>query len=342
MQKETKDIFVIRCNILGDQNNILGLAKALQEEFGGVIKILDIRFRSRMFETLFLHLIQQKQFGRILEQIASLFCIGDIPSKADVQDAFVISTLGSGELPAAFLSKSLGGFSIHLGEVKRIPPEMVDLVISHPGHTAKRNEYQLPYAPSQIDGKALVPPAERSKLLVAFGGNAGSHQYSEEYYYRVLHLAASIAKKESLELSVTTSHRTGTQNETKIKKYIHESNIKVNQLILYSEGDSPSMQSLLNDAACAIVSAESVSMVSEALASFTKTVAVYEHSLPRELRISRFLKDQSDSNQISLVDVCSSNRIDVQTMETPSISWKRSFLSAVHYKLNKKKIEEAA
>ncbi len=341
MPAKSKDIFVVRCSILGDQNNLLGLAEALKNEFGGEIKLVDIRFRSRVLETLFLHLIQQKHESKIWDHVTSFFCVGDIPAKEEVDGAFVLSTLGAGELPAVYLSK-LGAFSIHLGELKRIPYNLIDMTIAHPGHVTKVDEFKLPCAPSSIDEEKLLPKAKRNDLLVAFGGNTGSLTYSRYFYEKTLSLAAIAAERNRLTLKITTSHRTGLRNEEIIQEYIQDKSLKVEQLALYNQSDVPSMGFLLSNAAIALISAESVSMISEALAASAKTVAIYEHALPKEERISRFLEEQLCNNQIMLIDAISSDDIELASLQFPSVSWKTPFLSAVHRKLNKKNIRAAA
>ncbi|GHB44076.1 hypothetical protein GCM10007094_36640 [Pseudovibrio japonicus] len=341
MANTTKDIFVISCSILGDQNNLLGLAKALANEFGGKVRLINIKFRSRVLEALYLRLLQQKNDGGAWDQIASWFCVGDIPAREEINGAFVISTLGAGEIPAAYLSK-LGAFSIHLGELKRVPNHMIDMVISHPGHITKASEYRLPCAPSQINHEELLPHDERNDLLVAFGGDAGSLIYSTQFYEKVLLFAASIAEENQLSLKITTSHRTGTKNERVIQEYINKNNLEIEQLVLFNRGDRASMSSLLNNAAAAIVSAESVSMVSEALTASAKTLAVFEQSLPKERRITQFLEEQSSTDQILLVDAINTPRIDLKSRRFPSVSWRETFLAAVHNELNKKVTRTAA
>ncbi|MGH0002426.1 ELM1/GtrOC1 family putative glycosyltransferase [Pseudovibrio ascidiaceicola] len=261
--------------------------------------------------------------------------------KDDVDGAFVISTLGAGELPAVYLSK-LGAFSIHLGELKRIPYNLIDMTIAHPGHVTKVDEFKLPYAPSSIDDKKLLPKAERNDLLVAFGGDTGSLTYSRNFYEKTLSLAAIVAERNHLALKITTSHRTGLKNEEVIQEYIQGKNLKVEQLALYNQDDVPSMGSLLTNAAVALISAESVSMISEALAASAKTVAIYEQALPKEERISRFLEEQLCNNQLMLIDAISTGDIKLASLQFPSVSWKTPFLSAVHRKLNKKNIRAAA
>lgn len=299
-------VIVLNHRLIGDFNNAKGVAEAIGEKLGFPVVVRDIRSRSRILDAglrSILGIVRNSQNAAMKQFLFHLFFRDADGLGLDPTTSFVVSTLGAGEAPNAFYSAATGAIGVHLGHPKRMPHEAFDLVIAHQGHEATDSEIALPISPSQIRLRSFQFNKSRSSLLVAIGGNADDAQFPDQFWPDLVERAMEVARLLGQQYSVTTSPRTGSSLEGLIETRIRQLDFQPHQLVMYGRGERASLEELLRPARLAIISAESVSMISAALASGARVAAAYWQQLPESPRISSFLREQTAAGRLALWDL---------------------------------------
>ncbi len=166
---KARDVFVIRCPFAGDQNNLMGLAKALSREYNGAIHIIDFKFRVRLLEFLIVRWLISSRRIELPNWVFRLLFQGTVSIGEPEAGAFVLSTLGAGEIPAAFMRRRFGMHAVHLGKIKRIARNLVDINLAHPGDHVDNGEIYLPIAPSIVEDIPKRDSKVQTGILLDFG-----------------------------------------------------------------------------------------------------------------------------------------------------------------------------
>lgn len=324
LQFANEHVIVLHHRLIGDFNNARGLAEAIGEKLGVPVVVREIRSRSRLMGPLLrvlfgiMRKLRSKTFNRILFHL--FFDVNDkhglVPSTI-----CVVSTLGAGEVPNAFYSAATGAIGVHLGRPKRIPHAAFDLVIAHQGHEPIGCELALPISPSQIRRNSFPSNDSRTSLLVAIGGNAEDACFPDSFWPELTERAIKVAQLIGRECLVTTSPRTGTALEALIETRIDQLAFQPSQLVIYGRGERTTMEELLQTSELVIVSAESVSMISAAIASGARVAAAYWQKPPVSPRISSFLRQQRDARRLVLWDLSRCNAPDFDSVIPMEVCW---------------------
>jgi len=335
---ENKCVFVVKDPKQGDFQNVLALGGAIAKNLDVPLEVVDLQCRLRLPTFLLKTLLaggQGRVTGatRVHRAMQSLFFRGEIP--ADLKPVAVVSTLGRGETQGAFIGRVWQVPAIHLGRPKRVPREFFSAVIAHPGDEAAVSDFALPIAPTRMtalsrdrrgDGAAI----ERVCLLL--GGNArGVIDYEESFWKRCLDVATATASAHQARLSVITSPRTGRAAETSIEDTARQNPAIIDRLILFGQGKQQDIAPEITASDVIFVTAESISMMSDALASGARVVAVHNGQLPQSSRVQSFLTQHAEQKTLRILDLSQWDGTvpplgDIEPFET---SWSELFWSHV-------------
>lgn len=333
MRQECKDqkILVVRCKHQGDFNNILGIASAISERTNYAIEVIDLRIRANLFIPVMLGaLTQLPSNSSLMHHLLKLFFRGHLNKRLPHSVSYVISTLGAGEAPNVFLSRATHAKGIHLGTPKRIPRRYFDCVISHQGHSGLDKELVLPISPSKIRRSNYKSLDQRHSILLAIGGDAKETCYPANFWELLVAQTARLASREAADWIVTTSPRTGPALEERLSLELSKVGKKPKITVIYGDGDAPSMSALLSDVGILIASCESVSMISEGIASGAKVIAAFSSSLPRSDRIRKFLQLQVQEKRIAMWDLAVQSQPQFDDLAPLQECWSDTLWDRIH------------
>ena len=314
----------LRHYLKGDDANAQGIAYAVAGRLNGTVESIDCHLRTNALVPVVRKLIKWRRgrphpnYDLGLRLWPWLFA-GRPPGASSY--AAVVSTLGRGEVPAAYISSFWRAPAIHLGSPKRMREGDLTAAVTHQGHEAKPGEIVLPIAPTRILRSPQYAPHRRCVTVLA-GGNAEGVVYSNQFWRSFISQGLAFADEENQESFVVTSPRTGSAERT-IEASARELGLPPQSVVLYGRPSARSYAEILHSSSTVFVTAESVSMISDAIAAGARVVAAFERELPRSDRIRRFLEQQKSCRRITLVDLSDESRAvpDLTGMETLSCCW---------------------
>jgi len=336
MQTEKpRPVLVIGDAKRGDFQNVLALGTEIANNIGAPVQVIDLHTRASILSSplnVALRVAQNSGFIRsknVRNVVQFLFFRGNVP--VDIRPVAVVSTLGRGEAQGAFVGRFWQVPAIHLGRLKRMRREFFSAVIAHPGDEQAPSELSLPIAPTRMvslsrTGRAANGAVARVCLLL--GGDAGNViEYPPTFWVRCLDVAAVTASFHRANVSVITSPRTGRDVEKLIDDAAGENPEMIDRLILFGQGSQQDIGPEIAAADLIFVTAESISMMSDALASGARVVAVYNGQLPTASRVRNFLKKHAEQRTLHLLDLSEWNGTippldDIKPLET---SWAEMF-----------------
>ncbi len=329
-------VLVISHYLKGDLNNALGIARAIARPAGQEIEIVDVKLRANILIPLLRRDITAIRRHREADRRAALrrkyrlYYQGDWPTAKNV--SAVVSTLGRGEAPGAFLALALNVPAIHLGSLRRMRHEDFALVIAHQGISAGAGEVELPVSPSPLlrdevkdAGKRYLSEKSRAqkRFALLIGGDTSGLHYSEHYWRSLLNGIRRLSKDLNAIWLITTSPRTSHRVEEMLEQLSFEAPEIIERLTLFHRNPEPVLAELLGASDGIFVTAESVSMISDAVANGKAVVAITENGLPAHPRVREFLDRQLKAKQIIILDAdrLGTTQIDFDQLKTFSRCW---------------------
>ncbi len=290
-------IWIITEGIAGTENQCLGVAETLREELGGDILIKRISLNQPW-----------KTFSPFLgfESPCTFSSKGDrlTPPWPDVA-----LCAGRKAIAAARYIKKASKGHTYVVQIQdpRISPHHFDLV-AVPFHDPARGDNVIvtDAAPNRITQEkleqarkdfseallSLLPPP---RVAVLIGGNSKAHTLTPEIMTSLTEQLHTLVETQNVSLMVTTSRRTGPENEEIMKNLLTGPNV----YIWDGSGENPYF-GFLAHADYIIVTSDSVSMLSDAA---TTGKPVYMVALEGgSKRFDRFYKNLMNKNCIRLFD----------------------------------------
>ena len=261
----------------GDNNQLLALARAL----------------GRPFETVELRYNLLRKLGPTLLRTSLAAVTADSRPKLVPPWPDLVIGIGRRSVPVArWIKRMSGGRTklVRLGD-PRHDPKLFDLVLTTPQYrvAAAPNVIHLPLALSpyqeplraEADETAWLGQCARPHLLLAIGGKTRNWRLSAETVTQAAVRLAGRASKAGGSLTVVTSARTGPELTQALQQVV----AGTSSCRLVEDG-RPRFAVLLNDADECFVTADSVSMLSEAILSGKPVGLVpLEMSLAGRLRL---------------------------------------------------------
>lgn len=288
-------VIVLHHRLTGDFNNALGIAEAIGERLGAPVEVSHAGLKLPFMRYVLAGPLDRLKHGggggadRVLcETCFSAGGGGAWPRAARC----IVSTLGGSELAAVWLAALTGAPAVHLGSPKRARRSSFDAVIAHPGHAPCEGEIALPIVPSRLRRAQFADPdaPERQGLLLAIGGSLPERPYRPSFWPALVEGAARLAAARGRALWVTTSPRSGTAAETAVAEAAARLGLPAERLVLFGRSAEPaSMATLLARCGEAMVTADSTSMLSDALASGARVAAATDGAPPALPRVAALL-----------------------------------------------------
>ncbi len=307
---ENRCVFVVKDPKQGDFQNVLALGGAIARNLDVPLEVVDLQCRVRLPAFLLNNMLAHSKgraagATRAHRAMQSLLFKGEVP--AGLKPVAVVSTLGRGETQGAFIGRVWQVPAIHLGRPKRVPREFFSAVIAHPGDDAAASDFALPIAPTRMTASSRNRRGDGTtieRVCLLLGGDArGVIDYEESFWRRCLDVATATASAHQARLSVITSPRTGRAVETSIEEAARQHPAIIDSLILFGQGTRQDIAPEITASDVTFVTAESISMMSDALASGARVVAVHNGQLPKSARVQSFLMQHAEQKTLRILDL---------------------------------------
>ncbi|MCB9965448.1 MAG: mitochondrial fission ELM1 family protein [Rhodospirillales bacterium] len=260
---ENISVWVVTEGMVGTENQCLGVAESL-----GVVPVVKR--------------ITLRQPWKTLSPWLACECMASFEPPLQPPWPDLLLTSGRKAVAAArYIRKKSKGrtFTVHIQD-PRITPDAFDLVVV-PFHDPTRGENVLvtDAAPNLISSARLEAaraqfsdlnnyPAPRIAVLI--GGKSKAYEMTQETVLRLIEQLKALQKDRNASLFITASRRTGPENMALLQKAFPNST----QTVFWTgEGDNPYM-GYLAYADYILVTADSVSMISDALATGRPTYVI--------------------------------------------------------------------
>lgn len=332
-------ILMIEHESTGCSNNVYALSLALSLHLPGAkidiisgkiyTKILTFILRALMF-VLPAHY-------RLWQYLWPFLFKGTVPPSSNYR--FVLSTLGSGEAIGAAAAYLCGAKLIHIGTPRRMPNKYFDMIIANPGVDPKKGEFNFPVPPSRIallniqeEGwklkETLVNSSENYKVLL-LGGPAADVNFTREYWDKIFKLIEDEAKSNVCKWLVATSPRTPAGVIEKVEKIAQQNDGPIAHLNIFRKGQQSYLPAYLGAASSIFVTAESISMIADALTTNKNVIILNMTCAIKNSRINGFLRlvDIKDGVQVLYLDM--PNKVIKYRNRVSRTNWVGCFFEAL-------------
>jgi len=332
-------VFVVSDPKRGDFQNVLALGQAISRETAVPVEVVNLRCRTHILSALLNVILSRARqsgllaSGRARRVLQAIFFKGTLPSEAD--PVAVVSTLGRGEAQGAFVAQFWRVPGIHLGRPKRMRRDFFAFVVAHPGDEDDSADLTLPIAPTRITRSAAKKPPDNrdvDRICLLLGGDArGVMAYEDSFWPRCVDLGRVTAQAHQAQIAIITAPRTGPDAEKLILEAATRTGNAIDKMILYGEGANADIAPEVSRCDVIIVTAESISMMSDAIASGARVVAVHNGTWPHSDRVRRFLEHHSAMGTMRVVDLSNWNGTvpPLGCIEPLETSWSELFWSHV-------------
>jgi uncharacterized protein len=226
--------------------------------------------------------------GALSDQLLAKVADVTIPPDAGVPDLLICSG-GKSVFAAKALSVKHGAPLVFIGERKHFPSEWFYACVSPVAGDAADNVIGVELIPTGVSPGMIAgrAPVEKGTWCMIIGGASRSHRYSDADWRALAEGMNAIAERRKIRWLLTTSRRTGAEAEGVIREALDAAHVI--DAIWWSERERRELYDFMARSEVLCVTRDSVTMVTEAVASGRPVVAV----CPQEVRFSTdsFLPD---------------------------------------------------
>lgn len=329
-----KKVLVVEHYLKGDFNNALAIAQAVADKYGnGTVDVLSSHLRSNILLPVLKCVIRwgrsRPHSRRLLSLLGRVFFTRMPEKNADY--CAVVSTLGRGEATSAYLSMLLDIPAIHLGGTKRLPVSCFALVFAHPGYTPQAGEAELDLPPTRLNRNEAQQAAtaflgdsrEDVFYTLLIGGDAPGISYSQGYWQALFLFMEQYAHDHGGKWLVSTSPRTPPAVVQQLQTFAEQHARYIQDMTLFGLTQHNNFLAYIGAGNPVFVTAESVSMIADALSAGQTVVALTPQMLDGNPRVQNFLQEQARKGHLQLLDVQGAGSdIAIHLQDNALLDWK--------------------
>ena len=272
----------------GHVSQSVGLAEALAKQMP--IRVERIECRPRLNGTArSLVRAWMGRGGRALpEWVLRRWLRVDLSATTVPKPDLILSSGGKSVFAARTLAARSGAPYVFLGERKPYPSEWFHTVFTPSVRETGVNDVLIEMIPTQVTKESVEkaaaawtgrPPGRLWAMVI--GGASVSHRYTDADWDALAAGMNALARREGIRWLVTTSRRTGAAAETRLRAGLEQAAVAA--AVWWAEKPEKKMQAFLGSAERVVVTQDSVTMVTEAVASGREVVVVR----PADVRFPR-------------------------------------------------------
>jgi len=272
-------VWIISEGSPGHVSQSVGLAEALAKQVS--IRVERVECRSRLNGTA--RSLVRAWMGRkgrpLPDWVLRRWLRVDLSATTASRPDLILSSGGKSVFVARTLAVRHGVPYVFLGERKPYPSEWFHTVFTPSARETGVNDVQIEMIPTQVTKAAVERaaaawadrPTGRLWAMV-IGGASVSHRYAASDWDELAAGMNTLAKREGMRWLVTTSRRTGAEAEARLRTGLDPSVVAA--AVWWAEKPEKKMQAFLGSAELVAVTQDSVTMVTEAVASGRPVVVV--------------------------------------------------------------------
>lgn len=289
----------------GHVSQSVGLAEALAKQVP--IRVERIECRPRLNGAVrSLVRVWMGRNGRPLpDWILKRWLRVDLSATTASKPDLILSSGGKSVFAACSLAARHGAPYVFLGERKPYPSEWFHTVFTPSARETGVNDVPIEMIPTQVTKagveKAAAAWADRPTgrlWAMVVGGASVSHRYAASDWDELAAGMNALARREGIRWLVTTSRRTGAEAEARLRAGLDPSVVAA--AVWWSEKPEKKMSAFLGAAGQVVVTQDSVTMVTEAVASGRPVVVVRPAivKLPRGSFMGGYFETMENSRRI--------------------------------------------
>ena len=296
-----KTIWIINEGSPGHLAQSRALGQSMQRKDPSLrLVTLDVKRRLSGFQRLILRILMGRH-GRRFPLAVLRRIVTDIELR-NVKEApgLIISSGGKSVFSAFYLSRKYNAPYVFVGERKPYPSEWFHTVFTPSPNEQGASDVAIDLIPTGVTPEGVAMAAKsydrpQGKLwAMVIGGASRSHPYSESDWKLLCEGMNALAKKYGIRWLLTTSRRTGAGVEELLRGLIDEASLA--DAIWWAEKPEKRMMAMLGAAERVFVTQDSVTMVTECVASGRPVVVLRPEveSFPRRSFMPMYLQRMED------------------------------------------------
>jgi len=254
-----------------------GVAAAIARRRPVLVQRLDIRRRKTAPNRLLAALLA---FGRAP---AALRLGYSLDARRLPRSDLVVSAGGDTVAANVAIARETGARNVHCGTLKHVPDTSLTAVVSSYDRHASRERHIVALKPSSIDPDSMPPrspvttsaPPRRAGLLI--GGDSGLFRYQPREWQTLLDFLGAAHVMLGTRWIVSTSRRTPDAVADLTAALARRPNGPIDELIDFRAAGPGTLPRLFRDVDAVLATADSSTMVSEAISARLPVVGVTPH-----------------------------------------------------------------
>jgi len=286
-----------------------GVIEAIKKVYLVEIIELDIKLRAKFLLSILKFILKyqlmENQFS-LNDWYIKLFYKNY--RKTDKKIDLIVSTGGDTLFANIWLSKVLDTKNIFCGTLKGLNPKYFSLIISTSEQNVT-NSIKLDILPTQMNAKKTIELAERfcnekkikkdeKYFVLLIGGNGSGYIYSKDDYKYLVDSFMSMVHKYGAKAFITTSRRTGAENEKSMIELFSNYNEDIAYSVFFNKNPEKVVPVYLELGSVIFVTEESGSMISESLFFKKPVFTLYPKKVKEQKGYKRFLNNLIDKKRI--------------------------------------------
>ncbi len=210
-----------------------------------------------------------------------------------------------------------GAKLVFIGERKPYPSEWFDLVLTPSPFETGANDVRIEMIPTRMNPDVARQAAEgwaehpQGRLwTMVVGGTSSSHRYFRKDWETLAEAMNLIARREGIRWLVTSSRRTGDEAEQILKHRLDPELIA--EAVWWAEKPEKKMAQYLGCGDLVFVTQDSVTMVTEALASGRRVIAIRprQTQLPEESFLNAYFARLEEMGRLGRLEIAALDQAD--------------------------------
>jgi mitochondrial fission protein ELM1 len=323
-------ILILSDGLPGHTNQSRGLVNWLASRYDIEYQLVDIKLRAKGLSRVILPWLLHHTDNTGL--VTQFYHYSDVSL---AQPNLIISAGGNTSFLNVVLARHLNIPNIFLGSKRRLHSDDFSAHLTlEPTEQAHNVVMKMP--PSLTDTSVLTEQGtqlrntlnckENDKIyLLAFGGDGAGYRYDKTACKQIVQLIKTISEKEKCKWLLTTSRRTGKEIEQTLQSLLDPDLLL--DAVWWSEKPRKVMNAFMGAADRLFVSIDSMSMISEAIASGKPTTLLQPNSANPDLRYQQALEKYCDAHYCSIHRLNKSILKSFTPISDPALSAREDLLN---------------
>ncbi|GLK75018.1 hypothetical protein GCM10008171_02720 [Methylopila jiangsuensis] len=304
-------IWAIDARLPGVTNQCFGVATAISARTPATVETAPLRLRRSLARPLAAQALRR---GRLdpgalgADALARALFAG---TTEDMSPDVAVTALGRSEFAGALLRRQ-GAFAIHIGAPIHLPARMFDLLILSEDEAAPDGapHVRLPIAPTPVLRAGMGAAVDEGLWCALIGGDTEGYGYTDDDWGRIAHGLDRLAARSGARLLLSTSRRTGARGEARLKAALAGSPTLA-EAVWHAEAPRPVVGDWLGRAGVAFCTADSRSMIADAIAAGRPVYALGPGRAAPEPRHAAYLARQEAARRLRRVAPGELHGVDV-------------------------------